>query len=97
VAEDTTPALRPRTYLDCELRPEPSGKVSLIPPHSMMLVPASPQGFMAVAEEEIGVTRIQFRLPDGAKVLRRFLLNEPIEHLYKYIHTKVSDVSCTQP
>ncbi|KAJ6262407.1 UBX domain-containing protein [Drechslerella dactyloides] len=32
-----------------------------------------------------GVTRVQFRMPDGARVVRRFLLGDKVERIFEYV------------
>jgi len=42
-----------------------------------------------MAVDEPGVTRIQLRLPQGGRLIRRFHLNTPIKALYKYCEQEV--------
>lgn len=39
--------------------------------------------------EDINMTRIQFRLPDGQKIIRRFLIHDPVSYLFDFLRTEV--------
>ena len=38
---------------------------------------------------EPGVTLIQFRLPDSQKILRRFLVHDPVSYLFDFLRAEV--------
>ncbi|ORY00273.1 hypothetical protein K493DRAFT_328958 [Basidiobolus meristosporus CBS 931.73] len=38
-------------------------------------------------------TRIQFRLPDGSRVIRRFLKNDPVRHLFEFVKATVPELA----
>ncbi|KAK9703008.1 UBX domain protein Ubx2 [Basidiobolus ranarum] len=38
-------------------------------------------------------TRIQFRLPDGSRIIRRFMKTDPVRHLFEFIKASVPDLA----
>ena len=38
---------------------------------------------------EDGVTKIQLRLPSGSRVVRRFRLKDPVQHIFEFVKSEV--------
>jgi hypothetical protein len=57
-------------------------------------------GIKAVKREETkdmaNSTRIQLRLGDGSRMIRRFLKTEPVRHLFEFVKAEVPNAE-TQP
>jgi len=51
------------------------------------------ESIMAVKRDEpplgTGVTRVQFRLPDGTRVVRRFIKDDLVRYLFEYVRAEV--------